>query len=89
MLAGAADAMPAAAPAAEPAAAPDGEPGLPAETASASASASASAAPIVCAACGAAGARLKCGGCRRAHYCDAACQKRDWRAHKAACKQQS
>ena len=41
----------------------------------------------VCAACGAADAPLTCGACRDAHYCSAACQKRDWRAHKAACKQ--
>ena len=41
-----------------------------------------------CAACGASGARLTCGGCRGVRYCGAECQKRDWRAHKAACKQQ-
>ena len=40
-----------------------------------------------CAACGAAGAPLTCAGCRGARYCGAECQRRDWRAHKAACKQ--
>ena len=40
-----------------------------------------------CAACGAADAPLMCAGCRGARYCGRECQKRDWRAHKAACKQ--
>ena len=40
-----------------------------------------------CAACGAAGAPLMCSGCLAASYCGAECQRRDWRAHKAACKQ--
>ena len=40
----------------------------------------------VCAACGAAGAALVCSGCRGVRYCGAECQKRDWGAHKAACR---
>ena len=40
-----------------------------------------------CAACGAADAPLLCGGCRGARYCGVECQRRDWRAHKAACRQ--
>ncbi|KAF9002477.1 hypothetical protein BDQ17DRAFT_1356926 [Cyathus striatus] len=28
-----------------------------------------------------------CGGCRCAFYCSSACQRSDWRRHKAACKQ--
>ena len=55
---------------------------------SSAAAAAGEAAPPACAACGAAAAPLRCGGCRRARYCGAECQKRDWRAHKAACKQQ-
>ena len=46
------------------------------------------AAARACSACGAAGAPLTCGGCRDARYCGAECQRRDWRAHKATCKQQ-
>ena len=42
----------------------------------------------VCAACGAAGAALVCSGCRGVRYCGAECQKRDWGAHKAACRLQ-
>ena len=29
----------------------------------------------------------QCSGCRLARYCGAACQKADWRAHKAACRE--
>ena len=28
---------------------------------------------------------LRCSRCKAAFYCDAACQKRHWREHKAAC----
>ena len=28
-----------------------------------------------------------CSGCRAVRYCGAACQKADWRAHKAACRE--
>ena len=49
--------------------------------------AGAGAARGACAACGAADAPLMCAGCRGARYCGLECQKRDWRAHKAACKQ--
>ena len=48
---------------------------------------SGSMARTACAACGAADAPLRCSACRGARYCGAECQKRDWRAHKAACKQ--
>ena len=79
----------------------DGQPITPASAASpvsaapaaaaAAAAASAPSAPDIvataCAACGAANAALKCGGCLGARYCGADCQKRDWPAHKAACKQ--
>ena len=29
----------------------------------------------------------RCGGCRLVRYCGAACQKADWPAHKAACRE--
>ena len=38
-----------------------------------------------CARCGAAGATKRCGGCKGVMYCSAACQRRHWAAHKAAC----
>jgi len=38
-----------------------------------------------CAACGAPGAGAKCGRCRRASYCGAACQRSHWKAHKGQC----
>ena len=39
-----------------------------------------------CAACGKQQLQmLKCSRCKAAFYCDAACQKRHWREHKAAC----
>jgi hypothetical protein len=39
-----------------------------------------------CAACGNQALQmLKCSRCKAAFYCDAACQKRHWREHKAAC----
>ena len=63
------------APAAPAAAKPEREAAAAAETA------------VACAACGAAGAPLMCGACRGVRYCGPECQKRDWRAHKAACKQ--
>ena len=31
----------------------------------------------------------KCTGCRRVQYCSTACQKKDWRRHKAVCKLQN
>ena len=40
----------------------------------------------LCWSCGAKGARLKkCSGCAVASYCEAACQKADWKAHKGKC----
>lgn len=38
-----------------------------------------------CAACGSAGAGSMCGRCKRVRYCDRACQRRHWSAHKAVC----
>jgi hypothetical protein len=39
-----------------------------------------------CAACGKEALQmLKCSRCKAAFYCDAACQKRHWQEHKAAC----
>lgn len=32
-------------------------------------------------------AQLKCGGCKRVHYCSVECQKQDWDNHKAKCKE--
>ena len=29
----------------------------------------------------------RCGGCKVVRYCGPACQKADWRAHKAACRE--
>ena len=66
--------------------APEG-PAAAGAAAAAAAEAGPAATTHVCAACGAADATLRCGGCRAARYCDAECQKRDWRAHKAACRQ--
>ena len=83
-----------AAPAIAALALPAADPASPAMAAAAAASAGVGveASPVttaarVCAACGSADPPLMCGGCRGAPYCSAACQKRDWRAHKAACKQ--
>ena len=39
-----------------------------------------------CKKCGKAGT-LKCGACRTARYCGAACQKADWKKHKKECKE--
>jgi hypothetical protein len=40
----------------------------------------------ICAACGKKALQmLKCSRCTAAFYCDAACQKRHWREHRAAC----
>lgn len=41
-----------------------------------------------CGACGAQrGAALKlCQACKQAHYCDATCQRRHWKQHRAACR---
>ena len=47
----------------------------------------AGAARAACAAGGAANAPLKCGACGAVRYCGAECQRRDWGAHKTACKQ--
>ena len=39
-----------------------------------------------CAACGKKQLQmLRCSRCKAAFYCDAACQKRHWQEHKAAC----
>ena len=39
-----------------------------------------------CAACGAANATLRCGGCRAVRFCGSACQKAHWRAgHRHGC----
>ena len=38
-----------------------------------------------CAVCGKPDARLRCGRCRSVHYCDASCQKNDWKDHKSRC----
>ena len=61
----------------------------PASAASASAAAEAGPSTMerACGACGAVDPPLRCSACRGARYCSAECQKRDWRAHKAACKQ--
>ena len=44
---------------------------------------------VVLRTCAACGKRLlqmlKCSRCKAAFYCDAACQERHWREHKAAC----
>ena len=77
--------------AAAAAAAPAGT-AAPRATVAATASVAASAGPeaaatTACAACSAADAPLMCAGCRGARYCGPECQKRDWRVHKAACKQ--
>ncbi len=39
-----------------------------------------------CIACGATGSLLRCGRCRTAYFCDAACQKRAWPSHKQDCQ---
>lgn len=39
----------------------------------------------LCTCCGAGDARFLCSMCKRARYCDAECQKKDWTAHKAVC----
>ncbi|KAK9810209.1 hypothetical protein WJX72_006689 [[Myrmecia] bisecta] len=31
----------------------------------------------------------KCSGCKKAHYCSAACQKAAWKVHKRVCKAQA
>ncbi|PSC70015.1 tudor domain-containing 1 [Micractinium conductrix] len=44
--------------------------------------------PAKCDACGAHMAQAcKCSACKQVSYCNAACQKRHWPEHKAACKQ--
>lgn len=54
----------------------------------ASSSASQAPPPRRCAHCGTAeGKLLKCRGCRVAYFCSDDCQKANWPAHKAACKQ--
>ena len=42
-----------------------------------------------CAACGEAGASLKCGGCGLVYYCSRECQKKHWKVHKKECKTKS
>lgn len=39
-----------------------------------------------CSLCGKDGARFKCSRCLASRYCDAACQKQHWQAHKPNCK---
>ncbi|OQR82421.1 hsp90-like protein [Achlya hypogyna] len=39
-----------------------------------------------CRNCNAAGARLKCSVCKKANYCNRACQTSDWTYHKRICK---
>mmetsp|Transcript_62773 Transcript_62773/g.198812 ORF Transcript_62773/g.198812 Transcript_62773/m.198812 type:complete len:229 (+) Transcript_62773:78-764(+) len=39
-----------------------------------------------CARCGMDPARSRCSCCKAVHYCSAACQKEDWKAHRASCK---
>jgi len=39
-----------------------------------------------CRACGAGGG-TRCAGCFVAHYCNSACQKKDWKTHKVSCKE--
>ena len=39
-----------------------------------------------CASCGKPNARERCSGCRSAHYCNEACQKSHWGAHKGPCR---
>jgi len=42
---------------------------------------------IACTGCGVRGASLAlCAGCRTARFCDAACQRANWGAHKSACR---
>ena len=31
-------------------------------------------------------ATTKCTGCKNVYYCNRACQKKDWKTHKSACK---
>lgn len=38
-----------------------------------------------CAACGAPNPPVRCAGCHRVAYCDAACQRGDWKRHKRFC----
>ena len=42
---------------------------------------------IPCASCGARGAKHKCSGCKLVSYCNRSCQKKHWKAHKAACRE--
>lgn len=30
---------------------------------------------------------MRCSGCKVAHYCSPACQKKDWKGHKLVCKE--
>ena len=54
-------------------------------TAAAAVVAAAAAEQLDCAACGGVGARMKCGRCRGATYCSAACQRQHWPKHKPSC----
>lgn len=44
-------------------------------------------APSRCGACGKDFATMTCGRCRSSRYCDAACQRAAWPAHKPNCKE--
>lgn len=39
-----------------------------------------------CGDCGKEGATLRCSRCKRAFYCEKACQQRHWKAHKETCR---
>ena len=40
---------------------------------------------VLCAYCGATGRLKNCAACKRVKYCEAACQRADWRRHRPAC----
>ncbi|KAF8471271.1 hypothetical protein BDZ91DRAFT_519832 [Kalaharituber pfeilii] len=40
---------------------------------------------VSCSVCGLLGPDLKCAKCKKKVYCSAACQKKDWKEHKAVC----
>eukprot|EP00753_Platysulcus_tardus_P014812 PLAT4548.1.p1 GENE.PLAT4548.1~~PLAT4548.1.p1 ORF type:complete len:363 (+),score=156.79 PLAT4548.1:11-1099(+) len=42
--------------------------------------------PTTCANCGAEGAKLRCSRCKKVVYCNAKCQRSDWRFHKRICQ---
>lgn len=39
-----------------------------------------------CSSCNAEEARMRCGGCKSAYYCNAQCQRDNWKKHKKECK---